>query len=109
MVVENEFRVSLERLVCSAAQAGGQGEDLAVAHCFSDNRIAAARPGWVGSSAAALDTRMAAWLATSRTLLSRAGDHALGLHNAAIGFAAMEQENAEGLRAAYGVDGVARD
>lgn len=98
MAVVDEFRVGLETLACSAAHAGGRGEDLAIAHLSSDNRIEAAQPGWVGTSAAALNTRMAAWLATSRTLLSGVGDHAQGLHDAAIGFAAMEQENAEALR-----------
>lgn len=99
MAVENEFRVSLELLACSAANASGQGGDLATAHFLSDNRIEAAQSGWVGTSAAALRTRMAAWSATSHTLLARVGDHALGLHNAAIEFAAAEQQNAESLRA----------
>lgn len=94
-----QFRVDLETLAASAAHAGGQGEDLAVAHLSSDNRIEAAQPGWVGSSGAALNARVMAWAVTSRTLLSRVGEHALGLHNAAIGFAAAEREHATALRA----------
>ena len=71
------FRVDLEALAGSAAHVAGQGEDLASTHLASDNRIAGAEPGWVGASAAALSTTAAAWLQTSRRLLTRVGDHAL--------------------------------
>jgi uncharacterized protein YukE len=75
----------------------------------SDNRIQAAQPGWVGSSAAALHNKTATWLETSRRLLTRVGDHALDLNNDGIDFAAMERENAEKLRAvSAGVVGPAR-
>ncbi|MBS4727057.1 hypothetical protein MSM1_01305 [Mycobacterium sp. SM1] len=113
MPTEREFQVDLEALVCSAAHVTGQGEDLAIAHLDSDNELEAAQWGWVGTSAAALNTRMAAWLATSRMLLTRVGEHALNLHSDAIDFAAMERENAERLRAVGGaggeVDGVLGD
>jgi WXG100 family type VII secretion target len=100
MAADKGFRVDLEMLAGSAAQVAAQGEELATAHALSDNRIADAQRGWVGSSAAALDTKMAAWLETSRGLLTRVGDHALALTNDAIDFAAQERENAETLRAA---------
>jgi uncharacterized protein YukE len=89
------FRVDLEALASSAAQVSGQGEELAAAHLSSDNRIAAAQPGWVGSSAAALTTKTARWLETSRRLLSRVGGHALDLNGDGIDFAAMERDNVE--------------
>jgi uncharacterized protein YukE len=100
MAADKGFRVDLEVLAGSAAQVAAVGEDLATAHLLSDNRIAAAQPGWVGSSAAALDSKTAAWLETSRGLLARVGDHATELTNDAIGFAARERANAEALRAA---------
>jgi uncharacterized protein YukE len=100
MAADKGFRVDLDVLAGSAAQVTGQGEDLATAHLSSDNRIAAAQRGWVGSSAMALDRKTAAWLETSRGLLTRVGDHALELTNDAIDFAARERENAETLRAA---------
>ena len=96
------FRVDLEALASSAAQVSGQGEDLAAAHLSSDNRIAAAQPGWVGSSAAALDTKTARWLETSRRLLTRVGGHALDLNDDGIDFAAMERDNVEKSRAVGG-------
>lgn len=100
MAADKAFRVDLEVLAVSAAQVAAQGEELATAHALSDNRIAAAHRGWVGSSAAALDSKLAAWLETSRQLLTRVGDHAVTLTNDAIEFAARERENAERLRAA---------
>lgn len=91
--------VDLETLVGSAAHVAGQGEDLASAHLASDNRMAAAEPGWVGASATALGTTTATWLQTSRRLLSRVGDHALELTGDGIAFAAMEHAHAVALRA----------
>jgi hypothetical protein len=102
MAAEEKFQVDLEALTCSTAHVTGQGENLTTAHLSSDNRIVAAQSGWVGTSAAALDVRMAAWLETSRRLLSRFSDHALDLSNDRINFAAIEQENAQKLRAVGG-------
>lgn len=98
------FRVDLEALASSAAHVSGQGEDLASAHLSSDNRIAIAQSGWVGSSAAALSTTTATWLETSRRLLTRVGDHALDLNNDGIDFAAMERANVAALHAVGGGD-----
>jgi uncharacterized protein YukE len=67
----------------------------------SDSRIAAAQSGWVGSSGAALQIRTAAWLETSRRLLTSVGDHALALNNDGIDFTALENENVEKLRAVH--------
>ena len=108
MAAGGNFRVDIEALAGSAAHVAGQGDDLATAHLSSDNRIASAQSGWVGSSAAALQTRAEAWLETSRRLLSRVGDHALNLNNDGISVAALERENVEKLRAVHpGPDGSA--
>ena len=97
----NTFRVDIEALAASAAHVAGQGDDLASAHLASDNRIASAQSGWVGSSAAALQARAAAWLETSRRLLTNVGDHALRLNNDGISVAALESANVEKLRAVH--------
>jgi uncharacterized protein YukE len=94
-----KLRLDLEALAHSAAHVTGQGEDLATAHVSSDNRMAAAQPGWVGSSALALSTKTATWLEDSRRLLTRIGEHALSMHTDGIDFAATERDNAEKLRA----------
>ena len=102
MAAGQGFQVDLEALAGTAAQVNGQGENLATAHLSSDNRIAAAQSGWVGASAAALNTRASIWLETSRRLLTRVGEHALDLNNDGIDFAALERENVETLRAVGG-------
>ncbi len=99
MAAVEKIQVDLEALVLSAAHVSGQGEDLATAHLSSDNRIEAAQPGWVGSSAEALHTRTATWLETSRRLLTRVGDHSVDLNTDGTTFSATERENAEKLRA----------
>jgi WXG100 family type VII secretion target len=101
MAADGNFRVDIEALASSAAHVAGQGDDLATAHMSSDSRIAAAQSGWVGSSGAALQTRTAAWLETSRRLLTSVGDHALALNNDGIDFTALENENVEKLRAVH--------
>jgi uncharacterized protein YukE len=105
MMADGKFAVDLEALAGSASHVTGQAEDLAIAHLASDNRIEAAQSGWVGSSAAALSIKAAAWRETSRTLLTRVGGHAMALHSDGIAFAAMEREGADALRAV----GQARD
>jgi uncharacterized protein YukE len=91
------YRVDLAALAASAAHVAGLGEDLAMAHLASDNRIAAAQSGWVGASAVALNTKAAEWLQVSRRLLARLGDHALDLTNDGMYFAAAEHVSAEQL------------
>ncbi len=102
MAADEILRVDPEALADAAAHVNGQGEDLAAAHLSSDNRIAAAQPGWVGSSAAALDLKTTTWLEISRRLLTRVGGHALDLTNDGIDFAATERDNADKLRAVGG-------
>jgi uncharacterized protein YukE len=93
------YRVDVAALAASAAQVAGLGEDVAIAHLASDNRIVAAQSGWVGASAIALNTTVAEWLQASRRLLARLGDHALDLTNDGMHFAAAEYGSAEQLRA----------
>lgn len=107
-MVEGKLQVDLEALASSAVHVSGQAEDLAIAHLSSDNQLASAQPGWVGSSAAALNVKTELWSETSRQLLNRVGGHAIALHSDRIGFADMEQESAEKLRAVNpGVGGIA--
>ena len=91
--------VNIEDLVASGVAVTGHGEDMAAEHCTSDSRIDGARGGWQGLSAAAMTTRMAAWSATTTTLLTRLSDHAQGLHTSAQCFCEMEERHAEALRA----------
>jgi uncharacterized protein YukE len=108
MAAGGNFRVDIEVLAGSAAHVANQGDDLASAHVSSDSRIAAAQAGWVGSSGAALQIRTAAWVETSRRLLTSVGDHALTLNSDGIDFSVLENENVQKLRALHpDADGLA--
>ncbi len=101
MASSGRFRVNLEASASSAAVVTGQGEDLATAHLSSDNRMVAAQPGWAGSSALALSAKTAAWLETSRRLVTDVGDHATDLNNDGLSFAEMGQAHVEKLQAVH--------
>jgi WXG100 family type VII secretion target len=92
------FRVDVEALSSSAAHVTGQGEDLATAHMSSDDQLDAAQSGWVGSSATALNAKTAAWLETSRRLVTDVGNHATDFHNDGRSFAEMEQTHIQKLQ-----------
>ena len=101
MASSRQFRLDLEALASSAAHVTGQGEDLATAHVSSDDQLAAAASGWVGSSASALTAKTAAWSETSRRLVTDVGNHATDFHNDGRSFAEMERAHAEALRALH--------
>jgi WXG100 family type VII secretion target len=103
------LRVNHEDMVGSAIHVTGQGEDLAMGHLASDNRMESAQAGWQGTSSAALAAKLADWQPKSQILLARVSDHAQGLHTAAAAFAAMEDENAQALgRLGAAADSVTR-
>lgn len=89
------LRVNLEDLICSAVHTGGQCEDLATGYLASGNRIEAAQSGWVDSSAAAINAKLAAWQQVSQSVLDSLGEHVRGLHDAAYLFAATERARAQ--------------
>ncbi|KZS81575.1 MULTISPECIES: hypothetical protein [Mycobacterium] len=91
------FQLSPEEWMSSAVHVTGQGEGLATAHLTSDYRLQSAQVGWQGASATALDAKLGDWLEVSRALLTRVGDHARGLHEAAVRHAAAEEERAHAL------------
>lgn len=93
------FQLDLEALVHSASHVAGQAEDLATAHLASNDQLAAAQPGLVGTSGTALRAKAAQWLETSRTLLTSVGGHAMELNDDGVAFAAKERESTATLRA----------
>ncbi|WIM86637.1 WXG100 family type VII secretion target [Candidatus Mycobacterium wuenschmannii] len=101
MAANNGPRVDLEALASSAAHITGQGEDLATAHVSSDDQLVAAQAGWVGSSATALNAKTAAWVQTSRRLVTDVGNHATDFHNDGHSFAEMERSHVQQLRALH--------
>jgi hypothetical protein len=72
-------------MAASAVHVSGQGEDLAVGHMVTDNRIASAEVGWQGTSAAAMTAKLSAWSASSAVLLGLIRDHAQALQTCVVG------------------------
>lgn len=56
-----------------------------------------AQSGWVGSSATALSALLDHWAAASDVHIGRLGEHSVGLHVTAAGFAESEQHSAARL------------
>ncbi len=81
----------------SASHVSSQADDLAAGHLSSDSRIEAAQHGWQGASAMAMNAKMDGWLKKSTALVTRIGNHAYGLQEAAINHAAAEAERAQAL------------
>ncbi|KAA1251078.1 hypothetical protein F0Q45_06230 [Mycobacterium simiae] len=102
------FQISPQQWLHSAARVTGHGEDLAAGHLSSDYRMQAAQFGWQGASARALNAKVDDWLEASRALLTRIGDHARGLHEAAVGHAEAEAQRAQALaQVGLSADGIA--
>jgi WXG100 family type VII secretion target len=56
-----DMRVDPVTLHASAGHIDGSADDLRAAHGSAHERIAAARAGWIGASAAALTAKVAQW------------------------------------------------
>ncbi|CCK52770.1 Conserved protein of unknown function [Mycobacterium canettii CIPT 140060008] len=91
------LRIDPEQWMHSATRVTTQGESLATGHLSSDYRMQAAQFGWQGASAMALNAKLDDWLEASRALLTRIGDHAYGLREAAFQHAEAEAERARAL------------
>ncbi len=89
--------IDVKQLLSSGRQVTGQAQDLATGFLSADNRVEAARYGWTGASAMALNTRMARWLTASQALVAKAGDHGFALQDAAVQHAAAEAQRAQAL------------
>lgn len=91
------FTVDTDTLTCSAIAVTGHGEELAYNHVSTDVRFATAESGWLGRSAAALNSRLARWATTSTSLLTTMGDQATAMHTGALAYARNEEHNAQAL------------
>lgn len=91
------FQINPEQWILLAQHVSERGEDLAAGHLLSNNRIEAARVGWQGTSAMALNAKMDDWWRKSGALLTKIGTHASGLQDAAIQHASVEAERAQSL------------
>jgi WXG100 family type VII secretion target len=71
--------------------------DLRAAHAAADGAIEGAQAGWVGASAAALQTKMAHWQATTTRLCGDIASHGAAYRSAANAYTANDGNSAEAL------------
>jgi WXG100 family type VII secretion target len=88
------IRVRPEELLISGAQVKGQADDVEAGHAASDANIYAAQAGMVGSSAAAMEAKLAQWQSTTVALTNRLTEHAQALTAGAEEFTDSDRHNA---------------
>jgi WXG100 family type VII secretion target len=90
----DRIRVRPEDLLISGAQIKGQADGVEAGHAASDANIYAAQAGMVGSSAAAMEAKLAQWQRTTVALTNRLTEHAQALTTGAIEYGDSDQRNA---------------
>ncbi|MGO4447192.1 WXG100 family type VII secretion target [Mycobacterium sp. 2YAF39] len=71
--------------------------DLLAAHTAASEDIEAAQSGWVGSSATALQAKLAEWQETTTAITTDIAAHAKAFENAAHAYATVDADGAERL------------
>jgi WXG100 family type VII secretion target len=71
--------------------------ELRAAHASANDVMEGAQPGWVGASAAALQSKMAEWQATTTKLCGDVAAHGAAYLAAADGYARNDTNLAEAL------------
>lgn len=81
----------------SANHMGVHHADLRAAHAKADSDIDAAQTGWIGASAAALQTKLAEWQATTEQLCGSIADHEQAFRAAGKTYETVDGESADNL------------
>lgn len=71
--------------------------ELQAAHAAADSTIEEAQAGWVGASAAALQSKLAEWQAETTKLCGNIAAHGEAFRAAATGYQTIETDSAEKL------------
>ena len=90
----DRIRVTPEDLLVSGTQVKGHADDVEAGHAASDASIYAAQAGLVGSSAAAMEAKLAQWRRTTVQLTNRLTEHAQALTAGAGDYRETDQHNA---------------
>jgi WXG100 family type VII secretion target len=94
VAMADPIRVRPEDLLISGAQVKGHADDVEASHAASDSTIYAAQPGMVGSSAAAMEAKLAQWRSTTVALTNRLTDHAQALTTGGGDYRESDQHSA---------------
>ena len=92
-----ELRVIPDALGHAGNELANHGESLLALQQSCHGAAEAAQPGWIGSSAGALEALLDRWAIASTTHIGRFGAHACAMHFAAVEFTEMERRNAAAL------------
>jgi WXG100 family type VII secretion target len=90
----DRIRVKPEDLLVSGAQVKGHADDVEAGHAASDASIYAAQAGLVGSSAAAMEAKLAQWKSATVELTNRLAEHAQALTAGASDYRESDDNNA---------------
>lgn len=76
--------------------------DLRTAHAAAASDIEAAQSGWVGASAAALQTKLAEWQGTTEQLCERIADHEQSFRAAGNAYQSADGDSAKSITSRVG-------
>ncbi|MBU8814080.1 WXG100 family type VII secretion target [Mycolicibacterium goodii] len=93
----NSLKVDPVDLHMSSDHMDVHHADLTAAHTSADGEIEGAQAGWVGASAAALQSKMTEWQATTTKLCGDIAAHRDTYKAAANGYAQNDSHAAEAL------------
>jgi WXG100 family type VII secretion target len=96
-VVPEPLEVDPIDLHISAGHMSVHHADLRAAHAEADSDIEGAQAGWVGTSAAALQAKLAEWQATTEQLCGNIADHEQAFRAAAQKYTTVDGESADHL------------
>jgi WXG100 family type VII secretion target len=92
-----KIHVDPDQLLISATRVDGHATEVKDTHAASHARIQDAQPGLVGSSAAAIESKLTEWQGVTRALHTVITDHAHAFRTSAAGFANTESRNAQAV------------
>jgi WXG100 family type VII secretion target len=93
----DRIRVVPEGLMIAGAKVKCHADDVEADHAASDARIESAQTGMVGTSAAAMETKLAQWQATTAALTERLTDHARALTAGGAEYSESDRQNAAAI------------
>ena len=82
----------------SAEQVAMHNEDLRAAHARADANIEATTSGWAGSSAIAMQSKVAEWQAFTQQMCARLDEHHAHFRSTGNAYRQAEEQSAKSLQ-----------
>jgi uncharacterized protein YukE len=97
VAMAERIRVAPDDLLIAGVRVQGHAADVEAGHAAADARIQAAQEGMVGMSAAAMESKLTQWQATTAALTARLTDHADALTTSGIDYSDSDLHNAAAI------------